>query len=187
MDPELVTRAQRGDEDAFGQLATAMFARLHRVAENILGDRDLAEDAAQQGVVQMWRNLPKLRDPERFESWSYRIVVNACYAEAKKAKRWRSGLSDRPEDDPGATAEFTGVVYRDQLERGFRRLPVEQRAVLVLYHYVGLTLAEIASTLKIPSGTAHSRLYKGRHALRASLQADDRDALPDASANEVVR
>lgn len=186
MDAELVLRAQDGDRDAFAALATATYGRLHRVAQNILSDVDRADDATQQAVVDIWRKLPQLRDAERFESWSYRIVVNRCYAEARACRHWLPGIECEHDEDPDASSAITGVVYRDQLERGFQRLPMDQRAVVVLHHYVGLPLREVAEILAIPEGTAHSRLSRALAGLRAALEADAR--APEAeTAPEKVR
>jgi RNA polymerase sigma-70 factor, ECF subfamily len=183
MDSQLVVRAQGGDREAFAVLATNSYGRLHRVAQNILGDVDRAEDAAQQAVVEIWRKLPQLREAGRFEAWSYRIVVNACYAEARKSKHWLPALESDHDEDPTAAGEITGVVYRDQLERGFRRLPLDQRAVVVLHHYLGLPLHEVAGVLGIPEGTAHSRLHRAMGTLRAALEADAR--VPSATTEKV--
>jgi len=181
MDTALVARAQGGDREAFSTLASSSYSRLHRVAQNILGDLDLAEDATQQAVVSMWRNLPQLREPERFEAWSCRILVNACYSEARKARRWLPGLESDRDADTVAASALSGVIYRDQLDRGFRRLPMEQRAVVVLHHYLDLPLEKVAEVLGIPTGTAHSRLHRAMAALRAALEADAR--VPDAPAS----
>jgi RNA polymerase sigma-70 factor (ECF subfamily) len=182
MDTQLVVRAQGGDREAFVVLATNSYGRLHRVAQNILGDLDRAEDAAQQAVVDIWRNLPQLREAGRFDAWSYRIVVNACYAEARKCQHWLPGLGCEHDEDPSAASEITSIVYRDQLERGFQRLPFEQRAVVVLHHYVGLPLREVADVLGIPQGTAHSRLHRAMATLRAALEADAR--VPSATTEQ---
>jgi len=179
MDSALVVRAQGGDREAFSALASASYSRLHRVAQNILSDLDLADDATQQAVVSMWRNLPRLREPDRFEAWSYRILVNACYSEARRSRRWLPGLDADLDEDASSTAELSGVVYRDQLERGFRRLPIEQRAVVVLHHYLDLPLEAVAEALGVPVGTVHSRLHRAMGALRAALEADAR--LPDTN------
>lgn len=180
MDAELVVRAQGGDREAFAALAMGTYSRLHRVAQNVLGDIDRAEDATQQAVVDIWRKLPQLRDPQRFDAWSYRIVVNCCYAEARKSRHWLPGLEGDRDEDLDAAAAISGVVYRDQLERGFRRLPMDQRAIVVLHHYLSLPLREVAETLGIPEGTAHSRLHRAMVSLRAALEADAR--WPDARA-----
>jgi RNA polymerase sigma-70 factor, ECF subfamily len=179
MDTELVVRAQQGDQAAFAEIATATYRRLHSLAHGILRDRALAEDAAQQAMLDAWRNLPKLRDPARFEAWCYRMTVNACYAESRKAHRWVPGLPiDRP-GEPLAHDEIGSVADRDQLERGFRALSVEQRAVLVLRHLVGLPLEDVATVLDIPQGTARSRLYRALQSMRAALEAHERT--PDRS------
>lgn len=173
VDRELVITAQGGDREAFASLAAACYGRLHRVAQNMLSDVHLADDATQQAIIEIWRSLPKLRDPNRFEAWSYRILVHACYAEARRARRWLPGLPE-PDDSRLGVDLASDVVRRDQLERGFRRLPVDQRAVVVLRHYVGMPLPEVASTLGIPEGTAHSRLHRAMQALRAAIEADER-------------
>jgi RNA polymerase sigma-70 factor, ECF subfamily len=177
MDSELVIRAQDGDRDAFTALASSSYSRLHRVAQNILSDLALADDATQEAVVDIWRHLPQLREPRRFEAWSYRILVNACYAEARKAKRWMPGLASGRDEDPRSAEVLSSVVFRDQLERGFRRLPIDQRAVVVLHHYLDLPLDKVAEVLDIPAGTVHSRHHRAMQALRAALEADAR--LPD--------
>ena len=187
MDAELVVRAQQGDEDAFTELATAMYSRLHRVAQNIISDLHLAEDATQQALLEMWRNLPRLRDPERFEAWAYRILVNACRREGRKSRRWMQALSTMPDEDAAAARSFSAVAHRDQLERGFRRLPIEQREVVVLHHYVAMPLREVAEVLQIPTGTAHSRLSRAMKSLRAALEADERLPQPNAPSNRGAR
>lgn len=174
MDVQLVTRAQRGDHAAFAEIATATYGRLHSMAFGILRDRALAEDATQQAMLDAWRNLPKLRDPARFEAWIYRLVVNACYAESRRARRW---LPNMPIDTPlmpVARDEIGGVADRDLLDHSFRQLSVEQRAVLVLRHLVGLPLDEVARVLDIPSGTARSRLYRALQGMRSAIEAESR-------------
>ena len=173
MDPELVSRAQMGDQAAFAEIASTSYGRLHSITFGILRDRALAEDAVQQAMLDAWRNLPKLRDPARFEAWLYRLTVNVCYAEAKRAKRWIANMS-LDTREPVAPDEIGTVADREQLDRAFRQLSVDQRAVLVLRHIVGLTMEEIAKTLDIPAGTARSRLYRALQAMRAALEADSR-------------
>ena len=170
MDEELVKRAQQGDEVAFASLAVAIGDRLHSVSMGILRDVDLAEDATQQALLAIWRDLPQLRDPGRFQAWAYRLLVRACYAEARKERRWSPKLRVL-ERDVVAAEELEGILQRDQLERGFRRLSVEHRAVIVLHHYLDLTLQEVADTLAIPIGTVRSRLFYAMRGLRAALDA----------------
>jgi RNA polymerase sigma-70 factor (ECF subfamily) len=174
VDAELIGRAQHGDEEAFASLAVAAGDRLHAVAHRILRDTDLAEDATQQALLAIWRDLPQLRDPARFDAWSYRLLVRACYAEARRIRRWAPNVHLLPVDEPVTAEDLSSVVDRDQLERGFRRLTAEQRSVLVLQHYAGLSQAEIADVLGIPVGTAGSRIHYAARALRAAIEADIR-------------
>lgn len=176
MDTDLVARAQGGDEGAFMSLAVAVGDRLHAVAHRILRDTDLAEDATQQALLSIWRDLPQLRDPSRFEAWSYRLLVRACYAEGRKARAWSPNLRLLGADEPAAHDATHTVHDRDQLERGFRRLSVDHRAVVVLHHYLDLPLAEVAETLRVPEGTVRSRLHYAMRGLRAALEADARPA-----------
>src|SRR5829696_5913834 len=130
MDTDLVIRAQRGDKEAYALLAGAVADRFLAVARRILRDRDLAEDATQQALLAIWQDLPRLNDPARFEAWSYRLLVHACYAEGRKERRWSPNLRALPLEESGLDAEIGAVVDRDQLERGFRRLPVDHRTVV---------------------------------------------------------
>ena len=182
MDTDLVTRAQHGDEEAFASLAVAIGDRLHAVAHRILRDRDLAEDATQQALLAIWQNLPQLRDPGRFEAWAYRLLVHACYAEGRKERRWMPNLRLLPVEEALTSDDLSSVIDREQLERGFRRLSIDHRAVVVLYHYLDQPLDEIARILEIPVGTAHSRLHNAMRGLRAALEADARP-----TAREVAR
>jgi RNA polymerase sigma-70 factor (ECF subfamily) len=174
MDTDLVVRAQNGDEEAFAILAVAAGDRLHAVAHRILRDIDLAEDATQQALLTVWRDLPQLRDPARFDAWSYRLLVRACYTEARRTRRWAPNLRLLPSNAASATDDSDLVVHRDQLERGFRRLSVEHRAVVVLHHYLDMPLDEVAETLGVPVGTVRSRLHHAMRGLRAALEADAR-------------
>ena len=181
MDADLVERAQRGDKGAYALLAGAIADRFLAVARRILRDHDLAEDATQQALLAIWQELPRLRDPGRFEAWSYRILVHACYAEGRKERRWLPNLRLLPADEAIANDDLSSVVDREQLERGFRRLSIDHRAVVVLYHYLDKPLDEIASILEIPVGTAHSRLHHAMRGLRAALEADLRPTAREAS------
>jgi RNA polymerase sigma-70 factor, ECF subfamily len=174
VDADLIGRAQRGDEEAFASLAVAAGDRLHAVAHRILRDTDLAEDATQQALLSIWRDLPQLRDPARFDAWSYRLLVRACYAEGSRARRSVPSLRLLPADRPEVTEGLSSVVDRDQLERGFRRLSIDHRAVVVLHHYLDLPLDEVADVLGVPAGTVRSRLHHAMRGLRAALEADAR-------------
>ena len=181
MDTDLVTRAQRGDEGAFASLAVAAGDRLHAVAHRILRDLDLAEDATQQALLAIWRDLPQLRDPARFDAWSYRLLVRACYAEGRRERTWSPHLRLLPVDGPSQADGSSAVIDRDQLERGFRRLSIDHRAVVVLHHYLDWPLERVADVLGIPPGTARSRLHHAMRGLRAALDADARPPAREAA------
>jgi RNA polymerase sigma factor (sigma-70 family) len=176
----LVERARRGDSEAFDALARTVGDRCMEIACRILRDVDLAEDAVQAALITAWRELRKLRDPDRFEPWLHRILTNACYAEARRRRRWSAEIRILPVEGAYGLDETVTVHDRDQLERAFRRLTLEQRAVLVFHHYLGLSMLEVADRLAIPLGTAKSRLHHATTALRASLAADARTpSLPE--------
>ena len=174
MDTDLVMRAQHGDEEAFASLAVAVGDRLHAVAHRILRDIDLAEDATQQALLAIWRDLPQLRDPARFDAWSYRLLVRACYAEGRRNHNWTPNMRLLPANEPSQADGSGAVADRDQLERGFRRLSIDHRAVVVLHHYLDMPLDRVADTLGIPTGTVRSRLHHAMRGLRAALDADAR-------------
>jgi RNA polymerase sigma-70 factor (ECF subfamily) len=174
VDADLIGRAQRGDEEAFASLAFAAGDRLHAVAHRILRDTDLAEDATQQALLSIWRDLPQLRDPARFDAWSYRLLVRACYAEGSRARRSSPKIRLLPANEPEVADGLSSVVDRDQLERGFKRLSIDHRAVVVLHHYLDLPLDEVADVLGVPAGTVRSRLHHAMRGLRAALEADAR-------------
>ncbi len=174
MDTEVVIKAQRGDKGAYALVATEIAVRFLAVARRILRDIDLAEDATQQALLTIWQDLPQLRDAARFDAWSYRLLVRACYAEGRKERRWAPNLRLLPMDEPTADDGLSSVVDRDQLERGFRRLSIDHRAVVVLHHYLDLPLDRVAEIVGIPVGTAHSQHHHAMRALRAALDADSR-------------
>jgi RNA polymerase sigma-70 factor (ECF subfamily) len=131
----LVDLARRGDEEAFADLARAVGDRLMAIAFRILRDVDRAEDAVQQALVTAWRELPMLRDDERFDAWLRRILVHACYAEARRHRRHAANVRGLPAYGPTGPDDFASVGDRDQLERGFRRLSPEHRAIFVFHHW----------------------------------------------------
>jgi RNA polymerase sigma-70 factor (ECF subfamily) len=187
MDQDLVVRVQQGDQRAFEMLATADYPRLFRVAHGVLGDRALAEDVTQQALFDIWRKMRRLHDPAKYEAWSYRLLVRACYAEAKRQPRWipSDGLS--PADEPRAADDYGVVADRDQLERGFQHLSMDHRVVLVLCVLLGMTPEEVGETLGISRWTVYSRLERATKAMRAALEADARAVAPTAERQEALR
>jgi RNA polymerase sigma-70 factor (ECF subfamily) len=178
LDRTLVVAARSGDEEAFASIARGSADRLFAVAHRILRDVGRAEDAVQQTLVTAWRQLPELRDADRFDAWIHRILVHACYAEARVAQRWSANVRLLSVDGPATPDTTLDVATRDALDRAFRRIPPEQRAVFVLHHYLGWPLVEIAESLGVPLGTVKSRLHYATAALRAGLEADARATTP---------
>lgn len=174
MDIDLVRSAMRGDERAFTEIVNGVVDRFLGVAHRILRDPALAEDAVQHALLNAWRDLADLRDPARFDGWAYRLLIRACYMEARKRKRWHPTTIVRSIVEPTAPDLIGGIIERERLELGFRRLSVDHRAVLALTYYLDLPAEQVAEALDIPVGTVHSRLHRAQHALRGALEADAR-------------
>lgn len=173
----LVERAREGDEIAFTELIDRDGDRCYAIAYRILRDAERAQDAVQQAFLLAWRGLPRLRDAERFEAWLHRLLVNACYEEARRYRRWSGHIRELPVDGPGAPDASVSVEERDLLQRAFLRLSPEHRAVFVLHHHVGLPLASISEVTGVPIGTVKSRLHHATLNLRAAIRAEEGVAL----------
>ena len=173
MQTDLVDQARRGDREAFSVLAAGAVDRLYGIARMILRDTELAEDATQDALVRAWRDLPSLRDTERFDAWLYRLIVRACADVGRHRRRWRAEMTVL-RAEPVQPDRASELADRDQLERGLRRLTDSQRTILVMNFFLGLSPAETAEALEIPIGTAKSRLHYAIEALRAALAADER-------------
>lgn len=172
---ELVLRAQQGDVEAFSVMTVACSDRLYAIARLILRHDDRAFDAVQDALLQAWLDLRGLKDPDRFDAWVYRLLVRACYRSAGEHRRREVVEIDLGPLTGSATPDAQRhVALQDQLARGFERLSREQRAVIVLHHYAGLSLAEAATVLQIPLGTMQSRLSRALRAMRAAIEADER-------------
>jgi RNA polymerase sigma-70 factor (ECF subfamily) len=169
----LVERAQRGDRESFELLAERSIAWLYNVAQLMLADSDLAQDAVQEALVVTWRDLRGLRDPDRFDAWLRRILVRCVYRLAKGERRQaeRERLVGGDENSPDSAGE---LANRDQIDRAFRRIKAEHRAVIVLHHYLGFSDQEAGEVLGVPAGTVKSRLHRATAAMRAELEADER-------------
>lgn len=170
----LVVSAAQGDADAFAGLVDRWMDRLFRIAYRILRDWDAADDATQDALVIAWRDIRGLRDPDRFEAWMYRLLVRICYRQASGRRRLAARVGQLDGLEMGESDPTGSVVERDQIERALRQLTLDQRTVLVLYHYLGRSHADIADVLQIPEGTVASRLHYASKAFKAALAADDR-------------
>lgn len=168
-DEQLVRAAADGDPDAFAAIASPRVDRLFATASLILRDRGRAEDAVQDALVRAWRDLRSLRDPQRFDAWLRRLVVNACRDQSRRQRRHEANIRLLPDHDR-PTADASGALAdSDAIERGLQQLSADHRAVIVHHYFLELSLPEIADALGIPVGTAKSRLHHARVALRAAI------------------
>ena len=182
MERKLVEQAMHGDEAAFDALIGRVGDQLHSVARRILRDPYLAEDATQRALLEAWRNLPRLRDPDRFEAWLYRLLVNACNAEARHERRHRTNLRLLESDEPAVNDSTSRIATQQQLDQAFRRLGVEHRTVVVLVHYLGFSAGEAADAMGTPVGTVRSRLHYALKYLREAIEADARFQMNESTA-----
>jgi RNA polymerase sigma-70 factor (ECF subfamily) len=177
----LVERARGGEHDAFAVLARAAIARLDAAARLILRDRELARDAVQDALIRAWRDLPGLRDPDRFDAWLHRLTVHACLDIARRRRRRVHEVELTPIAPPFEADSTAQFADRDLLDNALKRLAPEWRAVVVLHYYLGMPLPDVASELGIPLGTAKSRLHRSLGVMRTTLLASgEHDRAPVA-------
>ncbi|HEX5014882.1 MAG TPA: sigma-70 family RNA polymerase sigma factor [Candidatus Limnocylindrales bacterium] len=176
---DLVRRASRGDVAAFDALVSTRLSASLRLARAIVDSPVDAEDVVQEAFVNAWRNLRRLREPDRFDAWFGRILVNTARTHVRRRGAVRPISIDRRVDDgreddtpshhdPG----LESVVHGDALGRAIDRLTVDQRTILALHHLEERPVAQIAAVLKIPVGTAKWRLHAARQALERALEAE---------------
>lgn len=165
----LVERARGGDHDAFTALVDLTIARLDSASRLILRDHELARDAVQETLIRAWRDLPGLRDPDRFDAWLHRLAVNTCLDLVRRRKRRVVEVELEPVDGPATDDIAGGVADRELLDRALRRLDPGHRAVVVLHYYLGMPLPDVAAAIGIPLGTAQSRLFYAMRSMRASI------------------
>lgn len=179
MQVRLVERARAGDHAAFRELIDLESHRCYAIAVRIIRDTEASHDAVQQTFLQVWRDLPQLRDADRFEAWLLRTLVRACYEESRKTRGWLNRTRELTVD-PTMPGDFTAqIANRDALDRAFRRLTAEHRAVMVLQHYMDMPVAAIADVVGVPLGTVKSRIHHATRELRSALEADSRVGLAE--------
>ena len=173
MQRDLVEAARRGDHEAFEVLTAAASDRLFGFARLVLGDAHQAEDAVQDALVRAWRGLPLLRDPERWDAWLHRLIVNACADQGRRRMRQSVEVPlvriDAASGDDAHRSMTT--ISSTEASSGSSR---DHRAAIVLHFYMDLSVPEVADALGVPVGTAKSRIHYAVDALRAALEADER-------------
>ena len=170
---DLVPRAQQGDQDAFAVLAGAAVARLDAAAWLILRDSELARDAVQDSMVRAWRDLPGLRDPDRFTPWLHRLTVNACLDVARRRQRRSIEVELTPIAMPSVGDATAEIADRELIDDALRTLEPEFRAVVVLHYFLGMPLQDVAVSMRIPLGTVKSRLHRALRTMRVTLESAD--------------
>jgi RNA polymerase sigma-70 factor (ECF subfamily) len=175
----LIERAQRGDHDAFAELVDAAIARLDAAARLILRDQELARDAVQEALLRAWRDLPGLREPERFDAWLYRLTANACLDLVRRRRRRPMEVELTNLGSPGPADIAADYARREQVSEALASLDPSHRAVVALHYLLGMPLREVAISLGIPHGTAKSRLHYALAAMRSR-------AMPDSDASRTT-
>jgi len=168
----LVERARRGEHDAFTELARDAVTRLDQVARLVLRDPELARDAVQEALIRAWRDLPRLRDPERFDAWLHRLTINACLDLVRRRRRRPIEVEISPIDPPTVADASAAIADRDLVDAAMGRLDPDTRAVVVLHYFLGLPLTEVAATLGIPIGTVKSRLHRALGEMRIAIGSE---------------
>jgi RNA polymerase sigma-70 factor (ECF subfamily) len=171
-----VERARRGDHDAFAELIRGSVTRLDGAARLILRDPELARDAVQEALIRAWRDLPGLRDPDRFDAWLYRLTVNACLDLARRRRRRVIEVELEPIDAAVAFDPAGAFADREVVDAAMRHLDAHGRAIVVLHYFLGMPLTEVAATLGIPVGTVKSRLHRALGEMRIAVETEP--ALP---------
>lgn len=171
MDRKTVRLAIDGDRGAFSALMREAAPRQFAMATLILHDVTLAEDAVQESFIAAWQGLAALRDAEAWEAWLYRLTVRACFRVVRRERRRRRVELHAVAPPETAAQEDTtrDSAERDELIGELNRLPMEQRAVVVLRYYADLPLDRVADILGVPVGTAKSRQHRALAAMRSSM------------------
>jgi RNA polymerase sigma factor (sigma-70 family) len=180
-DAELVALARTGDKDAFGLLAQRYQLPMQRFAMRLAADTESPQDLVQEAMIQAYLSLPGLRNPARFKSWLYGIMLNVCRSRLRDRKiaffsleAIIEGLSFFPA--PFSAPELTPEKLAEEKEQYYAvlnavgSLPPPDRDILLLFYYAQLSLPEIVKMLNLPAGAVKVRLYRARQRLKSVLE-----------------
>ena len=168
----LVERAREGDPAAFTVLVDLAIARLDAAARLILRDPELARDAVQEALIRAWRDVPGLRDPDRFDAWLNRLTVHTCLDLARRRRRRPIEVEITDLNQPPGRDPSTDIADRELLDQALRGLDPQRRALVVLHYFLGMPMPEVARAVGIPLGTAKSRLHQAVASLRATISEE---------------
>lgn len=174
----LVERARGGDHDAFAMLVTPQLDRLYGLAGLLLRDRSRTEDAVQNALMRAWRDLPGLREPEKFDAWLRKLVVNATHDEGRRLRRRRGEVPMAANHEPHTSGGVGALADRDELMRGFDALGPEERSVVALRYYLDLPTSEAANAMGMREVTYRSKLHRSLKKLRAAISVARQDGRP---------
>lgn len=174
MSTELVRQASRGDRDAFTELVLARFDALYGLARLVAGNVTIAEDALQEALTRAWRDLPRLRDPERVDAWLRRLVINACHDQWRWHRRHPADRLEAAPEPADLATPLVEVEDRDYLLRALRLLSPEDRAVLALRYYLDLSSEDGAAVMRMRPATYRSRIHRALRSLGSACGRDGR-------------
>ncbi len=182
VDPELLRRAQAGDEAAFGTLMRTHYNAIFRLVYSIVRHEHDARDVCQEIWLTVWRELPGFRGTAKFRTWLHPIAVRRALDHLRKRRRWYDrflsfstgddamGAVPEPAADVDTHQPIEGADRVMQVRRALEALPPKLRVVLALREIEGLTYEEIAQTVGVPAGTVMSRLYHARRQMAQKLR-----------------
>ena len=193
----IIRRVQHGDVNAFELLVAAYEKNVFNVALQMVGNREDAQDIAQEAFLKAYNSLSSFRGDSKFSSWLYRIVSNVCL-DFKRRQGRRPSSSLTVEDDEGETLELDIAdesqspeallerkLTREAVRRGLQELPDEQRQILLLREIQGLSYEEIGEAMGLEPGTVKSRIFRARKKLCAFLLQDGN--IPDSISSRTSR
>ena len=185
-DAELVVLSQRGDRDAFNQLARRWQSGLFHFTRRMLGNGEDARDICQEALLRAYVNLPRLRDPAKFKAWIHLIAINLCRDRHRSARSrigtetYEEGGSEEIRIVEGAVRLAAPIAAPDLaaersqlsevLSEMLARISPEQRTAILLREYQGFTTDEIAEITGVPTATVRTRIFYGLKAVRRMLQ-----------------
>lgn len=173
-DTQLMLAFQRGDESAFAALFERNRTRVLNTAYHFLGDRDTAQDVAQEVFAKIYASPGTYQPRAAFRTWLYRVTANTCFDELRKRKRSSLIMLDEaaesiPDHAPLPQAQAESSELAREVKTALASLPENQRLAVVLWRYEGLSYQQIADVLKMSIPAVESLLFRAKRSLRTKL------------------